>query len=88
MLVVGRQRGQQVKTGHAERMNHTVSTPGEHRLGIAATDDLGGLTDGLARSRTGSQTVEVWPLSVEQIRQMARGHVRLLFQLGLRVELL
>ena len=63
-----------------------VRAAGEHHVGLAAADDLDRLADGLAAGGAGRQAVDVRPLGVEQAGQVAGRHVRLLLQLGDRVE--
>ena len=65
LVVVGREGGQQVEAGDAERVDHAVRAAGEHHVGVAAADDLGRLADGLAAGGAGGQAVGVRALRVE-----------------------
>ena len=38
--VVRRECGEQVEPGHTERMNHAVRASGQHRVGIATSDEF------------------------------------------------
>ena len=86
LVVAGGEGSEQVEPGDAEGMDHAVRAAGEHHVGLTAADDLGSLADRLTRSRTGREAVEVGPLRVEQSREVAGGHVRLLLHLRERVE--
>ena len=86
LVVAGAQGGQQVEAGHAEGMDHGVRAAGEHHVGLAAADDLDRLADRLAAGGAGRQAVDVRPLGVEEAGQVAGRHVRLLLQLGDRVQ--
>ena len=77
---------QQIEAGDAEGMDHAVRAAGEHHVGVAAADDLGGLADGLAAGGAGRQAVGVRPLGVEHAGQVAGRHVGLLLQLDRRVQ--
>ena len=86
VLVAGRERRQQIESGHSKRMNHAVSSAGEHHIGIAASNDLGRLANGLTAGGAGGEAVEVRTLSVEHGRQVAGRHVGLLLQLARRIQ--
>ena len=86
LVVAGRQGGQQVEAGHAERVDHAVRAAGEHHVGVAAADDLGRLADRLRAGGAGGQAVGVRAPGPEEAGQVAGGRVRLLLGLADRVE--
>ena len=45
--VVRRECGEQIESGHTERMNHAVRAAGQHRVGIATTDEFRRFADRL-----------------------------------------
>ena len=57
LVVAGREGGQQVEAGDAERVDHAVRAAGEHQVGVAVADQLGRLADGLAAGGAGGQAV-------------------------------
>jgi len=63
-----------------------VRSAGNHRIGIAAANDLGRLANRLTAGRTGRQAVHVRALGVEQAGDMPGRHAWLLLQLGHRRE--
>ena len=81
-VVPGREGGEQVEAGDAEGMDHAMRAAGEHEVGFAAADQLGGFADRLAAGGAGGEAVGVGALGVEHRGQMCGGHVRLLFELG------
>ena len=86
LVVPLRERGEQIEARHAERMDHAVRPAGEHHVDLAAADHLGRLADGLAARGTRGEAVHVRTLRIEPRRQIRGRHVRLLFELQLRIE--
>ena len=85
-FVAGGEGREQVEPGDAEGMDHAVRAAGEHDVGLTPADNLGSLPDRLARSCAGCEAVEVGPLCIEQSREVAGGHVRLLLYLRERMK--
>jgi len=53
LVVSFAQGGEQIKTGHAERMNHAVSAAREHDVGFATSDNFGRFADRLTTGGAG-----------------------------------
>ena len=85
---MGRQGGQQVEAGDAERVDHAVRAAGEHEVGVAVADQLGRLADGLAAGGAGGQAVVVRAFEVEVVGEVGRRRVQLLLVLAAGVEAL
>src|SRR5262249_34501207 len=64
-----------------------VGTTREHDIGIAASNNFGGLANRLAGGRARRQAIEIGPLRVKKSGQMPGGHVRLLLHLELGIEI-
>ena len=88
LVVAGREGGQEVEAGHAERVDHAVGPAREHHVGVAPADDLGRLADRLRAGGAGGQAVGVRPPGAEDPGQVAGGRARLLLGLVDRVQLL
>lgn len=69
-------------------MDHTMGAAGKDHIGVAATDELTRLADGLRAGSAGSQAVVIRPLGPEPGRQMHRGRTGLLLSLMDGVEIL
>ena len=85
VVVLGEGR-EQVEARDAEGVDHAVGAAGEHDVGLAAADDFGRLADGLAAGGAGGEAVEVRAFGAEVRGDVGDRHVRLLFELELRIE--
>ena len=86
LVIAGGERGQQIEAGDSKGMDHAVGAAGQHHIGLATAHDLSSLANRLARSRTGREAVEVWPLGIEQASKMPGRHVGLLLDFCKRME--
>ena len=62
-------------------MDHRVTPPGNHRIGISGSDQLGGFADRLTARCASGQAIRIWALCVEEGREVCGRHVRFLFHL-------
>ena len=86
LVVARRQRRQQIEAGHTERMDHAVRPARNHRVRVAAADDLRRLAHRLAARRTGRQAIHVRALRAEHGRDVARRYARFLLQFPHRTQ--
>ena len=78
----GREGGQAVEAGHAERVDHRVRAAADHDVGVAAAEDLGRLADRLRAGGARGEAVHRRPAGAGEQRQVRQRHVRLLLQLA------
>ena len=88
LVVAGREGGQEVEAGHAERVDHAVGAAGEHDVGVAAADDLGRLADRLRAGGAGGQAIGVRASRSEDHGEVRGGCAGLLLGLVDRMEFL
>ncbi len=86
LVITGRQGRQQDEAGHAEGMDHAVSSSREDHIGTFGADHLVGLADCLGAGGAGRQAVGVEPLGAEDVGQVRGRGSGLLFRLGKRME--
>src|ERR1044071_9941837 len=75
-LVVARgQRPQLAEAADAHRTDGRLAAAGNHRVGVAALDDLVGVADGVRRGRAGRAGRRVGPFRAEADRHLARREI-------------
>ena len=75
LVVARRQRPQRAEPADAHRRDRRLRAARDHRVGVAAPDDLERLADGVRRRRAGGARRQVRPLGAEPDRDLAGGEV-------------
>ena len=75
VVIARRERPQRGKPAHAHRRDGRLRAAGNHRVGVAAPDDLEGVADGVRRSRARGTRRRVRPLGAEPDRHLSRGEI-------------
>ena len=86
--IAGRERGEEVEAGHAERVDHAMGAAREHHVGVASTDDLNRFADRLRAGGAGGEAIRVRPPRTEDPGEVAGGGARLLLGFMDRMQVL
>src|SRR5919201_1284059 len=74
-LVLGGQAAHRDEPREDDRLDRSLGAPGEHRVGVAALDQLRGFPDGVGSRRTGRHRRIVRALDPERDRELTAGGI-------------